>query len=99
MNAFSPEPVIIITLISPSDSSPSILLINSMTTSLFIAFNDSGLLTVTIPIPFSFVINICILLFYFQNVLLNNTITVKISNLPSNIQKESNHFPATGRSA
>ena len=92
MNAFSPEPVIIITLISPSDSSPSILLINSMTTSLFIAFNDSGLFTVTIPILLFFAIFIFIS-FYFQNILLNNTITVKISNLPKSIQNVNIHLP------
>ena len=92
MNAFSPEPVIIITLISPSDSSPSILLINSMTTSLFIAFNDPGLFTVTIPILLFFAIFIFIS-FYFQNILLNNTITVKISNLPKSIQNVNIHLP------
>ena len=33
----------------------------------------------------------------FQNVLLNKTITVNISNLPSNIQKHDIHFSAFGK--
>ena len=99
INAFLPEPVNIIARILSSSMQFLKMSFNSFKIIGFIAFRASSLFMVNNAILSFTIFLITISFLYFQKVLLNKTITVNISNLPSNIQKDKTHLPESGNNA